>query len=205
MSPDSTLVKRSQARPSSKLSKVREVHGSRSRHVLLASRKNLRLVRDVLKLSKNTVVSLDESEDLVVDTRLLAEVPHKDRQLSQIVSGHTREQVVHRLELKTAVEEVQPFRTGHVHCSAQLALSEGLCWAEVGCACAPVRQCDLDLQRQSGHVAHQQEKPAILSVGDRLPQEKVKEEVNVAQTGEDLGRSNPGGCAAFDGPCRCQV
>ena len=54
-------------------------------------------------------------------------------------------------------------------------------------------------------MAHQQEKPGILSVGDALPQEEVEEEVNIAETGEDLGRPNPGGRAAFDGSCRCQM
>lgn len=173
--------------------------------MLLASRKNLRLVCDVLELSKDTVVSFDESEDLVVDSCLLAEVPYENRQLSQVMSRHTREQVVHRLELETTVEEVQPFRTGYVHGGAELALSKDLSWAKVGCACAPVRQCDLDLQGQSGHVAHQQEKPSILSVRDALPQEEVEEEIDIAETGENLSRSDPGSCTAFDGPCRCQV
>jgi len=144
------------------------------------------------------MVSFDEPKDLVVNPSLLAEVPHKDRQLAQIVSGYTREQVVHCLELKSTMEEVQPLRTGHVHSSAQLALSESFRWAKVRCACAPVRQCDLNLQRQSGHVAHQQEKPGILSVRDAFPQEEVEEEVDVAETGKDLRRSNPGSCTTFD-------
>ena len=113
--------------------------------MFLASCKNLCLICNVLELSKDAVVSFDEPEDLVVDSCLLAKVPHKNRQLSQVVSRHTREQVVHRLELKATVEEVQPFRTGDVYGSAQLALSKDLSRAKVRCACAPVRQCNLDL------------------------------------------------------------
>jgi hypothetical protein len=122
--------------------------------VFLASRKNLCLVRNVLEFPQDTVISFDKPKCLVLDARLLAEIPHKNGQLAQIVSRNTREQVVYRLEMETTMEEVQPFGTRYIHSSAQLSLSKDLSWAKVGCACAPVRQCDLDLQRQSGHMAH---------------------------------------------------
>jgi hypothetical protein len=51
-----------------------EREASCSRHVLLASRENLRLIGHVLKLAENTVIAFHKPKNLVLDPGLLAEV-----------------------------------------------------------------------------------------------------------------------------------
>jgi hypothetical protein len=96
------------------------------------------------------------------------------------------------------MEEVQPFGTSDIDSGTQLVLSKRFGRAKIGCTCAPMRQGDLDLQRQSCNVAHKQEYKRVLSIGNGLPQEEVEEQVTVAEDGENLGRSDPGGRATFD-------
>lgn len=67
-------------------------------------------------------VPIHKGQDLVFDADVGAELSHQDLQIPQIVSRDAGEQVVDRLELQTAVEEIQPGGTVDVHGGAELVL-----------------------------------------------------------------------------------
>lgn len=85
------------------------------------------------------------------------------------------EQMVHGLELQTAVEEIEPLRAVDVHGRAQHALGEGLGDAEVCGRHGEVGEGDLDVHGHGYHVAEQNEGDAGAGCGDGLVDCEVAE------------------------------
>ena len=119
---------------------------TRRSHVFLALDHHLHLLAYLTQAPKHVLVPVHESQDLVLNTRVPAEFPHKRLQPPEVVPRHPREQVMHGLELQAAVDEVEPGGAIDVHGGAQLALGEGLGVAEVGGGHAPVGEGNLDVQ-----------------------------------------------------------
>lgn len=160
--------------------------------MLLARDHDLDLLRDIAQPAEDDLVAIHESVDGILDPDIVAEVTDERLHTAQVVAGHTREQVVHGLELETAVDEVQPRGAVDVHGGAQLLLGEGLGGAEVGGRHAPVGERDLHVKRHGDDVGDEDEGHAEGPGGDREPEEAVTEEVPVAGHEEDFGRARPG-------------
>lgn len=99
------------------------------------------------------------------------------------------------LELQAAMDEIQPLGAVDVHGGAQLALGEGLRFAEVGGRGGPVGEGDLRVQGHGDDVGNEDEPYAEGPGGDGAPEEEVAEEVPVAEHESDLGGARPG-CGA---------
>ena len=72
---------------------------SRLGHVFLAADQQLHLIGHLVQPAKNLAVSIHESENCVGDTRILAEFLDQPLQLPEVVPRHSREEMVHCLEL----------------------------------------------------------------------------------------------------------
>lgn len=103
------------------------------------------------------------------------------------------------LELQAAVDEIQPLGAVDVHGGAQLALGEGLRFAEVGGRGGPVGEGDLRVQGHGDDVGDEDEPYAEAPGGDGAPEEEVAEEVPVAEHESDLGGARPGCGAEVNG------
>ena len=88
---------------------------------------------------------------------------------------------MHSLELQASVKEVEPGRAFNVHGSPQLLLRKRLRRSEIRRTRAPVRECDLYMQRERNQVADHQE------YGSRLPSRytPVEQEVEVEKDEDD--------------------
>lgn len=93
------------------------------------------------------------------------------------MSWHAWEEVVNSLELETAMEEIQPSRTGDVHGRAQHFLWEGLAWSEFGSGHGEVRQGDLSVERHGDHVGDEEEDQTAGVGGDGSVHDEVAEPV----------------------------
>lgn len=74
--------------------------------------------------------------------------------------------MVNSLELKAAMEEVQPGRTVHIHSGAEHLLREGLVDSEIRRRHGEVRKRDLHVQGSCDHVGDEKEKNAVAPVWD---------------------------------------
>ena len=126
-------------------------------HVLLALDQHLHLLADLPQAGQHLSVAVDEPEDLVLNPRLRAELLDERLQLAEVVPRHSREEVVHGLELQTAVDEVEPGGAVDVHGGAELALGERLGVAQVRGGGGPVGEGDLDVEREGEDVADEDE------------------------------------------------
>ena len=97
---------------------------------------------------------------MISHPRLLAELTHKLLSPSQVMTGYSREQVMHSLELQTAVNPIQPCWTLDIHRRTHLTLREGLCGSEITCRHTPVAQRDLNVQDHRDKMADQDEADA---------------------------------------------
>lgn len=120
---------------------------ARSSHMLLARSHDLGLLRDLLQLIEHNAISRRKPMNHILNLRLCTEISHELLQLAQIVSRHSREEMMYCLELQAAMDEVEPWRARYVHCCTELALRKRLTRPKVCCARAPVRECDLHVQR----------------------------------------------------------
>lgn len=96
------------------------------------------------------------------------------------------------LKLQTTMYPIQPSRTVDVESSPELALGEGLSIAEVGSRHAPMRQCNLDMQRHSDDVRYQDEGDANRPGGKGPPDDAVAEPEPITGNEGDFGWSHPG-------------
>lgn len=93
-------------------------------HVLLTLEHNVELITHVLEPAQDLLVAIGEVEDRVRDTRVVAELSDHELHLAEVVSRHAGEEVVHGLELETAVDKVEPGWAVDVHGCSELALGE---------------------------------------------------------------------------------
>lgn len=70
------------------------------------------------------------------------------------------------LELKAAMEEVQPGGTVHIHCGAEHLLREGLVDSKIRRRHGEVRERDLHVQGSCDHVGDEKEENAVAPVWD---------------------------------------
>lgn len=84
------------------------------------------LPRYIVQNTKNFFVAVDESIDGIRNVHVVAEFLDQFLRSAQIVSGDAGVQVVNGLELETAVEEIQPLGTIHIHSCSQHLLRERL-------------------------------------------------------------------------------
>lgn len=165
----------------------------RLRHVLLTPDQVLDLHAHLVQPPQHLFVSVHEPQQRVRDPCLGAKLHDQRLQPAQVVPRHTREQVVHGLELEAAVEPVEPRRAVNVHGGAELALGKGLGFAEVRGRHGPVGECDLDVKRHRDNVRDEDEADADGPCGERAPDEEVAEDVPVAGHHGDFGGANPPG------------
>ncbi len=144
-------------------------------HMLLALHQHLHLPPNLPQPPQNILVSLDESQDLVLNPRLLAKLSYQHLQPPQIMPRHSRKQMMHGLELQAAMHEIEPGRARDVHGGAQLALGEGFGVAEVGGRHAPVGKGDLDVQGHGNDVGDEHKGNAECPGRDAAPEEAVAE------------------------------
>lgn len=93
---------------------------------------DLHLIRNSFQRPSHLIVPLPEAKLRVLQLSLLTEFLDEQRRLHQVVAGKTREEMVRHLEMQTAMEECNGWCTDDIRCCTQLAVDEGLCWAEVG-------------------------------------------------------------------------
>lgn len=115
------------------------------------------------------------------------------------MAGNPGEEVVHGLELETAVEPVHPWGAFDIHGGAHLASRERLGGSEVRCGHAPVGERDLDVENHGAHVRHHDKTNTYLPVGQSAPAEEVAENVPVTGHEENLDRTGPRSCAELCG------
>lgn len=180
-------------------------HIPRLNMMLLARHHNLNLLRNIAQPAQNDLIPIHKPKDRILNPNILTELPNQRLHPAQIVARHARKQVVHSLELQTAVDKVQPRGTIDVHSGAQLLLCEGLSRAKVSGRHAPVGERDLDMERHGDDMRHQHECDAEGPGGDRKPEEAVAEEVPVASHEEDFGGARPRCCALVGGARGDQV
>lgn len=171
----------------------------RLRHVLLTPDQVLDLHAHLVQPPQHLFVSVHEPQQRVRDPCLGAKLHDQRLQPAQVVPRHTREQVVHGLELKTAVDPVEPRRAVDVHRGAELALGEGLGFAEVRGRHGPVGEGDLDVKGHSDNVRDEDEADADGPRGERAPDEEVAKDVPVAGHHGDFGGADPPGGRVAEG------
>jgi hypothetical protein len=171
----------------------------------LALHQRLHHLPDLFKPTKHDLVPFHKRIALVLYARLLAKLPHQHLERTQIMPRHPREQMVHRLELQAAVQEVEPGRAVDVHGGAQLALGERLGGPQVRRRHAPVRQRDLHVQEHRHTVRDQHEADADRPRWQRAPQQAVAEERPVTRHHGQLDGARPPGGAKVRGTWREQV
>ena len=159
--------------------------------MLLALDHDIKLIAYILKTAQNLSVSVGEVEDGVRNTRVGAEIAEHELHLAEVVSRHTGEKMVNGLELKTAVDEVQPGRAVDIHSCSKLTLRKRFLLAEINSRHTPVRKGNLDMQRHGDDVGDQDEDDTGGPVRESAPEEAVAEEEPVACHEADLGRANP--------------
>ena len=98
---------------------------------------------------------------------------------------------MHGLELQATVNEVEPGRAFNVHRSPQLLLRKRLRRSEICRTCAPVRQCDLYVQRERDHVADEQEHDSRVPSRYTLVEYEIEVEEDVNGDAGDLCRASP--------------
>lgn len=172
---------------------------SRSSHILLTVDQDSDLIADLIHSIKHLLVSINEFQDGIGDACISAELLYHGLRFSEIMSRNAREQMMNGLELKTAVNEVQPGRAVDVHGSAELALGERLVLAQIGRGHAPVRECDLNMQRHGDDVGNQDKGDANGPCRQCAPEEDITKQEPVAGHEDYLGRTNPPGLAASEG------
>ncbi|KFY90677.1 hypothetical protein V500_05015 [Pseudogymnoascus sp. VKM F-4518 (FW-2643)] len=182
-----------------------DAHIPRLDIVLLARDHDLDLLGDIAQPAQHDLVTIHEPEDGILDTDVFAELTDQRLHAAQVVAGHSWEQVVHGLELESAVDEIQPRGAVNVHGGAQLLLGEGLGGAEVGGRHAPVGKRDLDVERHGDDVGDEDKGHAEGPGGEREPEEAVAEKVPVAGHEEHFGGAGPGGCSLVGGARGDQV
>jgi len=84
-------------------------------------------------MTNDLLIALLETIQCIRDANVFAEFHNKFLASAEVVPWNPWEQVMHGLELKTAVEEIEPFRAVDIHGSAQHALRERLGDAKVCC------------------------------------------------------------------------
>ena len=159
--------------------------------MLLTRRHHLRLLSNLLQSAQHNAITRRKPVNHVLDLRLGAELLHESLQPAEVVARHAREQVVHGLELQAAMDEIEPLRTGDIHGSAELTLRKGLAGAEVGGACAPVREGDLHVQGHGDQVTGEDEDGAGGPGRDVTPEEHVEVEEEVGADAEDFSGARP--------------
>jgi len=75
-------------------------------HIFLALDHHVHLVSDICQAAQDLLVSNREVVNGIFDAGVLAELPHQGLHFPQIVPGDLREQVMHSLELETAMDEI---------------------------------------------------------------------------------------------------
>ena len=161
-------------------------------HVLLTLDQHPHLRPHLIQPTEHLFISIHKPQDLIPDSGLFAELLDMHLQLAQVMPWHPREKMMHGLELKPAVDEVQPFGAVDVHGRAELALGEGFCVAEVGGGGCPMREGDLRVEGHGDDVGYEHESHSERPGGDTAPEETVPENVPVAEHEYDLGGACPG-------------
>lgn len=113
----------------------------------LALREDSRLSRDIRQPSNDLLVTIYKPIQSIRYLDFVAEILDQLLRLAQIVPRNSWIQVVDRLELQPAMEEVEPLWTVNIHGSTQHLLRKGLMDAEISGAHREVRQSDLDMKR----------------------------------------------------------
>lgn len=108
------------------------------KHALLRARlptllQDTDLFRNIPKPPNDLLVTIEERENSIWDTRITTELKNKLLRATQIVSRNTRVQMVDGLKLQTTVEKIKPCRAVHVHGCAEHFLGKGLVHAQVSC------------------------------------------------------------------------
>lgn len=100
------------------------------------------------------------------------------------------------LELKTSVDKVEPGGAIDVHGGSELALGEGLGFAQVESRHAPMREGDLNVQRHGDDVRDENKGDTDGPVGQSAPENTVTEPSPVAGHEGNLARADPPSLAA---------
>eukprot|EP00591_Stephanopyxis_turris_P000641 CAMPEP_0195509232 /NCGR_PEP_ID=MMETSP0794_2-20130614/2227_1 /TAXON_ID=515487 /ORGANISM="Stephanopyxis turris, Strain CCMP 815" /LENGTH=802 /DNA_ID=CAMNT_0040636397 /DNA_START=117 /DNA_END=2526 /DNA_ORIENTATION=- len=135
-------------------------------------------------------VALDEAGFVVPKAVLLAERLHERACLAEVVAGQTGVQVVLDLELKAAMEPVQPLRAVDVHGRLELHGEPLVAVVVVGAAVVgvhvKVRQRDLHVEEAGDKVGDDQEEENVSPGGEGG--EESSEPREEAEQGDDLER-----------------
>lgn len=160
-------------------------------HLILALNHDLDLLADIRQVTDDLLVAIHESEDGVRDLGLLTELLDKSLTSPQVVAGHTGKEVVHSLELQTAVIPVEPLRAVDIHGGSQLGLGKCLGLAAIRRRHTPVGQVDLAVERHEDDVRDDDKDNAVEPSRNGAPDKAVAKGVPVKGHTDNLGRTNP--------------
>lgn len=90
----------------------------------LTSSQNPGLFSNISQSTNDLLIPIIKPINRIRDPDLITKLLHQLLCLSQIMARHTRVQVVYRLELEAAVEEIEPLGARNVHGGAEHALGE---------------------------------------------------------------------------------
>ncbi len=142
---------------------------------LLAFSKDRGLPRDLSQRTNHTLVAVDETVQRIRDADLVTKVLDKLLCAAEIVPRHAGVQVVNRLELQAAMEEVEPLRAFDIHRGAEHPLRERLIRPQITRAHGEVRQADLGMKRHGDHMADHDENKPVPGSGNRLVYKEIAE------------------------------
>ena len=95
-------------------------------HVILAVDQDLDLIAYLAKPTQHLFISVDECKNRIRNVSVIAELPDELLKPAEVVARNAGKEVVHGLELKAAVDEVEPGGAVDIHGGAELTLGEGL-------------------------------------------------------------------------------
>ena len=123
-------------------------------HFLRAIEHDQALLANLRQFADDDLIAFPKPVYRVWKPNFFAEVNHKRLCAPQIVPGQSGEQMVDRLELQTAMEEIKPIGTIHVHSRSELSRGETLTDAQVRRGHGKMRECNLYVHKHGGHVTH---------------------------------------------------
>lgn len=164
---------------------------SRLSHVLVTFHKRSDHLCHLVEPRQDHLVAINKALVVISDPCLFAELNDKTLCLAEVMPGQSREEMVDSLELEATVKKIEPLGAVHIQGGAELALGEGLGWAQVGSGHSPVGEGDLDMQQDRDRMGQQNEGHTGWPVRQGAPDERITKQSPVARHEDDLEPSRP--------------
>ena len=155
------------------------------------------LFRNIAKSSNDFLVAINKRENGIRNAGVTTELKDKLLGATEVVTRDTRVEVMDGLELKTAMEEIQPCRAVHIHCGTQHLLGKRLLDTQIGSGHGKVGEGNLHMQWGCHHVGDENEKHPISCIRNRPVDNAVAKPYPEENLASDLKPAMPPGRAPF--------